>query len=262
MIMGPLIPVAINNEDQNRFTLSHTSIQYLNYSGEQDFECSTVANRIPSLNCLQPNMSENQSKPKYEYLDKGFTATIYRLPNTSKVCKSFWEGYRERHFPVEKSCYEIFTSRSPPPTILKYYGVDPIEPAGLILELAENGNLYKYLWDLRHVHKTPPSHALLYRWARQAASALVFVHSCGIWHCDIHIVNFLLDKNLDLKVADFAAASIGGGKPNSYYRHSHQLYLKGQELKEVSVKSEVFAAGSAVFQMVVGYEVRLIPSYS
>ena len=131
-----------------------------------------LPNRNLRSNRLQSSMSENQYKPKYEYLDRGFTATIYRLPYTRKVCKSFWEGYRETHFPVEKSCYEIFTSHSPPPTILKYYGVDSIEPAGLILELAENGNLYKYLWNLRHVHKTPPSHALLYRWASQAASAL------------------------------------------------------------------------------------------
>ena len=30
-------------------------------------------------------------------------------------------------------------------------------------------------------------------------------------------MNFLLDANLDLKVADFTEASIEGRKPNSYY---------------------------------------------
>ena len=61
------------------------------------------------------------------------------------------------------------------------------------------------------------------RWARQAAEALAFVHSCGVLYSDIHCVNFLLNKNLDLKVADFAGASIDGEKSWSFYRTTHQL---------------------------------------
>jgi len=195
-------------------------------------------------------MSENH----YEFLDKGYTATLYRLPGTRKVCKSFLDGYKETHFTVEKEAYERFTARGHPPTILKYYGVDKEDPAGIILELAEKGNLHKYRWDSTRVFNKPPTRDHFYRWARQAVEALAYVHSCNILHCDIHCVNFLLDKNLNLKVADFAAASIEGRKPNSFYRLTHQLFIKGWDRKEISIASEIFALGSAIYNMVAGYD--------
>lgn len=88
-------------------------------------------------------------------------------------------------------------------------------------------------------------------------------------HCDIHCVNFLLDGELNLKVGDLAAAAVDGGRPNSWYRRTHQLVRKergkeggggdgeGREKekgKEVSVASEVFALGSALYCMVVGHD--------
>jgi hypothetical protein len=39
----------------------------------------------------------------------------------------------------------------------------------------------------------------------------------------ISAVNFLLDKNLDLKVTDFAGASIDGENSWSFYRITHRL---------------------------------------
>ncbi len=193
-------------------------------------------------------MSQNH----YEFLDEGYTATVYRLPCTRKVCKLFLDGYKDTHFPVEKEAYERFTARGHPPTILKYYGVDKENPAGVILELAEKGNLHKYRWDSTRVFNNPPTRNDFYRWARQAVEALAFVHSCNILHCDIHCLNFLLDENLDLKVADFAAASIEGRKPNSLYRLTHQLFIKGRDRKEISIASEIFALGSAMYYMVAG----------
>jgi hypothetical protein len=47
MIMRPLIPVAMNNEDQNHCTHSNISIQDLNYSEEQDLSAPTLANPKP-----------------------------------------------------------------------------------------------------------------------------------------------------------------------------------------------------------------------
>lgn len=194
------------------------------------------------------------SKTHFELLDKGHTATLYRLPSTRKVCKLFVDEYKESHFNVEKEAYERFTARGHPPTILKYYGIDKEDPAGIVLELAERGNLYKYRWDSTRVLNMPPTHDDFYRWTRQAVEALVVVHSCNILHCDIHCVNFLLDEDLNLKVADFAASSIEGRKPNSLYRLTHQLYIKGIDRKEISVASDIFALGSAIYYMVAGHD--------
>lgn len=43
----------------------------------------------------------------------------------------------------------------------------------------------------------------------QAAEALVFIHSKGVIHCDIHPKNFLLDKKLNLRLCDFAGSLFG-----------------------------------------------------
>ena len=141
--------------------------------------------------------------------------------------------------------------RAHPPSILKYYGIDANDSAGIVLELAENGNMYKYLWDHYYVKGIPPSVDTLYRWARQAAEALAFAHSCGVLHSDIHCVNFLLYENLDLKVADFAGASIDGGKSWSSYRTTHSLPGR----KGITVQSEIFALGSALYYMVERHDV-------
>jgi len=95
--------------------------------------------------------------------------------------------------------------------IPKYHCIDKNDPAGIIIEFVPNGNLY------HHVDKCKrqgflPSKENIYRWAHQAASAISFAHSLGIFHSDIHNVNFLLDSELDLRVADWAGASIDGSK--------------------------------------------------
>jgi serine/threonine protein kinase len=200
------------------------------------------------------------SSDDYAFLDKGYTSNVYRLPGTRKVCKSFLPRCTETNFPAEREAYERFTAREgQPSSILRYYGVDKVQPAGIILDLAENGNLHSYLWD-RKRHNKPPSQEQLYRWARQAAEGLQFAHSCGVFHSDIHCVNFLLDENFDLKVADFAGASIDGGKSWSFYRRTHRLFgPEGEETggdgMKITVASEIFGFGSALYNMVAGRDV-------
>ena len=45
------------------------------------------------------------------------------------------------------------------------------------------------------------------RWAKQAAEGVRLLHSHGVIH-DISPRNFLLDGELDLKIADFAGLSL------------------------------------------------------
>ena len=182
------------------------------------------------------------------YLSEGYTATIYHITSTQKICKSFNTGCIENHFRVEKQVYERFSSTEleRPQSISKYYGVHETESAGLILDLAANGSVYHYLWD--H-HKGTPSPINLYRWARQAGEGLAYAHACGIMHCDIHCSNFVLDKDLNLKVIDWAGASINGSRSWSYYRLTHQLPDK---TKKYTPHMEIFASGSAMHYMVAG----------
>ncbi|KAF2498805.1 kinase-like protein [Lophium mytilinum] len=208
-------------------------------------------------------MSEStlSSKSSFELLDdRGYTATVYRIPGTKKVCKISLEKCQHTNFLAEKIAYERFAARKPPSTIPRYYGIDENHPGGLLLEYAEKGNLRDYLFLCNMIEQSPPSPELIYRWARQAAEALSFAHSCGVLHADIHCSNFLLDSNYDLKVADFAGASIDGSKSWSCYRYSHRLFepgdndgTKGKGMK-ITVRSEIFAMGSAMYAMVQGHD--------
>ena len=186
---------------------------------------------------------------EYKLLDRGFTANVYLLPQSNKVCKSFLADGKDVRFPIEKEAYERFTARGHPASILRYYGVDVEKEAGIILELAEKGTVWNYLWDHAQRGRSPSSENLL-KWAYQAAEALDFAHSCGVLHSDVHCANFLFDENLDLKVADFAEASIDGGESLLFYRTTHSL----PRARRASTASEIFALGSSLYFMVTGYD--------
>ena len=141
----------------------------------------------------------------FQPLDRqGYTSTIYQLPtDPPRVCKAFNKGSAETLYQVEKAAYERFTSYNQPASILKYYGTHESIPAGIILELAENKDVHNYLWDQKRLYNATPDDKLLYRWTREAVEALAFAHSVCVYNSDIHCINFVLDQDLNLKVADW-----------------------------------------------------------
>jgi len=196
----------------------------------------------------------------FQRLDtQGYTSTIYHLPgNPPCVCKAFDGHYAETHYPLEKAAYERFTAHNHPPSIPKYYGPHESIHAGLIMEFAENKDLFRYLWQQKHIGHAHPSNELLYRWAAQAVEALEFAHSLGVYNSDIHCINFFLDRDLDLKVGDWAGASIDGSTSPSSYRLRHRLFdADGTDVPRstgITAKTEVFALGTALYYMVTGHD--------
>lgn len=192
----------------------------------------------------------------YKVLDSdGYTSTIYYLPGDSpRVCKSFNEDCIKTHFPVEKRAYERFSAHSHPSSILKYYGIHDSIPAGIILELAEKQSLWRYRWDQKQFGNPDPEAEVLYRWAGQAAEALEFAHSLGVYNSDIHCVNCFLDQDLNLKVGDWAGASIDGSRSQSSYRLRCRLFdAAGTDIPRamgITAITEVFALGTVMYSMV------------
>ena len=191
----------------------------------------------------------------------GYTSTIYLLPGSPHlVCKSFNSDCITTHFPVEKAAYERFSAHNHnrPSSILNYHGVHLDLPAGIILDLASNGTLYKYRWDQQQLNNPTPSPEVLFRWARQIVQALEFAHFLGVYHSDIHPVNFFLDRDMSLKVGDWAGASIDGSISQSSYRLRHRLFdADGRDMPRatgISVRTEVFALGTALYFMVAGHD--------
>jgi serine/threonine protein kinase len=193
------------------------------------------------------------------FSSRGFTSTIYSLPGEPpRVCKAFNQDKIEYLYPVEQAVYERFSKYSHPSSILKYYGTHETIPAGLVLELASNGDLHDYRWQQMHRGHEGPEYNVLLRWARQAAEALEFAHSVGVLNSDIHCINFFLDAHLNLKVGDWAGASIDGSKSRSSYRLRHRLFDEsGADISRatgISTATEIFALGTALYRMIVVHE--------
>ena len=102
-----------------------------------------------------------------------------------------------------------------------------------------------------------PQPDVLLRWARQAAQALLFSHKNGVLHGDISCTNFFLDRHGNLKLGDFAGSSIDGSLSLVCYSSTHilpdPLYFSSvADGVAISTESEIFAFGSALYEMVTG----------
>ncbi|KAK4112599.1 kinase-like protein [Canariomyces notabilis] len=93
---------------------------------------------------------------------------------------------------IEAKMLEVLGSH---PRIVQFTG---LTDDGLLLEFMPNGNVHDYL----SAHPDVPLHRRL-AWCVQAAEAVAYIHSRRALHCDIRHDNFLLDANLDLKLAYF-----------------------------------------------------------
>jgi serine/threonine protein kinase len=59
------------------------------------------------------------------------------------------------------------------------------------------------------------------RWAREAATAVAFLHSCKLLHRDIKSPNFLLVKN-EIKITDFGMSTAAGIASTNSSKHAQQ----------------------------------------
>lgn len=124
---------------------------------------------------------------------------------------------------------------------------------GLLLEFAPNGNLCDYL-------TTHPEVSVERRlaWCIQATEAVAYIHSKRVLHCDIRHDNLLLDANLDLKLADFQGQhfSVDGEiLLDALSVESTKAYLPRKPADHASVRTDLFALGSAIYFIMMGHEV-------
>ncbi len=145
---------------------------------------------------------------------------------------------------------KILDVLGPHPRIIQSQG---LTEHGLLLEFMPNGNVYDYL--LAH-----PDVSLDRRlvWCVQAAEAVAFIHSRRVLHCDIRHDNFLVDANLDLRLADFQGL---------HFSPAGEVLFDGGSCESVRaslprshpfrscVRSDLFALGSAIQFLVTGAKV-------
>ncbi|KAK9456520.1 kinase-like domain-containing protein [Dipodascopsis uninucleata] len=91
------------------------------------------------------------------------------------------------------------------------------------------------------------------RWIVQITEAIQYVHSKGIIYSDISSRNFLLDRNLNLKICDFSGASCESYNSTSIEISRYRSPERNQHsLKEPSINSDLFALGSLIFEIETG----------
>lgn len=185
----------------------------------------------------------------------GTTGLVAQLPGTDTVIK-FSHGSKDEdaRCAVEAQVYELFeeSKLDRPDSILRYHGKTE---RGIILEYAETGTLRQFLRNADY----SPQPDLLFRWARQAAQALLFSHQNNVLHGDINCSNLFLDRYCNLKLGDFAGSSIDGSLALNAYSSSHTLpdtlyFAATVDGVAISKESEVFAFGSTLYEMVTGSE--------
>jgi len=140
--------------------------------------------------------------------------------------------------------------------------LDVMNPDGLVLERCQE-TLRSRIKSRRGKY-SPQEDAL--RYAIQAARGLTYVHSCGIIQGDgkycslicisqalIDLVgchNMLLDRRGMLKIADFAGSSVINCRYSATVNYEVGSQLPGRAAP--SVKSDIFAFGSALYEMING----------
>lgn len=93
------------------------------------------------------------------------------------------------------------------------------------------------------------------QWALQTTQGVAMLHTNSVIHADLKPGNILLDDELGIRICDFAGCSMLGKAP--YILESGAFYLPG-DFRDVgmgcNVKSDLFALGSCIFQIVTGNE--------
>ena len=86
------------------------------------------------------------------------------------------------------------------PNIIKFHDYFVFEQnVYIILDYAENGNLYSYI----HKLKRPLTEGEVYKFFLQTCLAMEYIHKNNIMHRDIKPENLLIDKNNNIKLCDF-----------------------------------------------------------
>ena len=146
--------------------------------------------------------------------------------------------------------YQILTILDKNPRII---GLKGYTDDGLYLERAVNGDMHDFL----ALHPTISLQQRL-TWCRQTAEAVAYTHSKRVIHCDIRPRNLLLDKNLDLKLADFQGRHLstnGEVLLNGFSGEPSRFSCPRDPRDYADVKTDLFALGSTLYFIMMGHDV-------
>jgi len=169
-----------------------------------------------------------------EYITSGKSGNVYGLDD-QRILKEYFEDDDRRT--VEIQAYHRLGSH---PNIARYLGTQ-----GSNCIILERGASIHTLYQ-KQFSQIPSRTKFL--WIKQAAEALQHIHKTGIIHADFGIRNMIIVNNC-LKIIDFEGCSIDGAPADSCY----ELFNYRPSTPAVTVKTDIFAYGCAVYEIVTGH---------
>ncbi|KAJ6016303.1 hypothetical protein N7540_010894 [Penicillium herquei] len=148
---------------------------------------------------------------------------------------------------IEAQLLEVLRSH---PRIITSKG---ITEHGLMIQRASNGSLSEYMAAQSFISS---DQRLL--WCKEAAEAVSYIHGKNVIHCDINLRNLLVDKNLDLLLADFQGmlkSDDGKTLLDGLSRECSKSNMPRCHGDDAGVKTDLFALGSAIYFIMTGHEV-------
>ncbi|KAH9213609.1 spindle assembly checkpoint kinase [Leptodontidium sp. 2 PMI_412] len=177
---------------------------------------------------------------KGQFLDSGASGILEILPS-GNIVKSPWPGQFEKHSRRDLTTeYEIYSKVRRHPRLVEIISWNP-QDCVLTMEYMRNGNLQAFL-----VRNDTIAEAQRLGWVQEAAEGVQLLHDANILHCDINPKNFLLDAQLELKIADFEGSSLAGSKPSAC---SGPLFSLPDRCwrDPPTVQDDLFALGTTIY---------------
>lgn len=142
-------------------------------------------------------------------------------------------------------------SRLKHPSILELYTFfEDIDYVYLVLQLAQNGELQRYLREQKKIMNELEAANVL----KQVVDGLLYLHSHRIVHRDISLSNLLLTHEMHIKIADFGLATLDHPGQEHKTLCGTPNYLAPEVASRTShgLPADVWGLGCMLYTLLVG----------